>query len=211
MASKTAVIGLRTGEVTSHQQLERSDRRESCIRYPTLPDIADESTEIMDYTEFTRRCQEDADALYDMVNEAYESFESANKTIKALKDQVNRLADENQTLRNEINRREEQADDLIEERNSMQRTIVHLAAIQANTPSRGVSAAPTESVTAKSVKLPDPPILTDGKDPEFEDWESRMRNKLKANADHYHTEILRMAYVENRVSGKAAKHLAFRL
>ena len=61
------------------------------------------------------------------------------------------------------------------------------------------------------MKLPNPPILTDGKDPEFEDWESRMRNKLKANSDHYYTEALRMAYVENRVGGKAAKHLRPRL
>jgi hypothetical protein len=61
------------------------------------------------------------------------------------------------------------------------------------------------------VKLPNPPVLTDGKDPEFEDWDSRMRNKLKANADHYNTEALRIAYVENRVGGKAAKHLRPRL
>jgi hypothetical protein len=48
---------------------------------------------------------------------------------------------------------------------------------------------------------------TDRKDPEFEDWDSRMRNKLKANADYYNTEVLRIAYVENRTGGKAAKHL----
>ena len=50
------------------------------------------------------------------------------------------------------------------------------------------------------MKLPNPPVLT----PEFEDWDSRMRNKLKANADHYNTEALRVAYVENRVGGKVA-------
>ena len=76
-----------------------------------------------------------------------------------------------------------------------------------STPSREASAALPE----KSVKLPNPPVLTDGKDPEFEDWESRIRNKLRANADHYDTEALRIAYVENRVGGKAAKHLRPRL
>ena len=55
--------------------------------------------------------------------------------------------------------------------------------------------------------MPNPPVLT----PEFEDWDSRMRNKLKANADHYNTEALRVAYVENRVGGKVAKHLRPRL
>ena len=61
------------------------------------------------------------------------------------------------------------------------------------------------------MKLPNPPVLADGNDPEFEDWDSRMRNKLKANVDHYNTEALRIAYVENRVGGKAVKHLRPRL
>ena len=75
-------------------------------------------------------------------------------------------------------------------------------------PSRGASVALPE----KSVKLPNgPPVLTDGKDPEFEDWDSRMRNKLKANIDHYNTEVLRIAYVENRVGGNAGEQLAEQL
>jgi hypothetical protein len=83
----------------------------------------------------------------------------------------------------EVSRREEQADDLIDERDRLQRTVVHLTAAQVeSTPSRGMSATPTE----KSVKL-------------------------KTNSDHYDTEAIRIAYVENRVGGKAAKHLRRRL
>ncbi|OJD25419.1 hypothetical protein ACJ73_03209 [Blastomyces percursus] len=63
----------------------------------------------------------------------------------------------------------------------------------------------------RSVKLPDPPLLTDGKDPKFEDWYSKMRGKLEGNADHYTTEALRMAYVESRTGGDAADHLKPRL
>ncbi|OJD10369.1 hypothetical protein ACJ73_09822 [Blastomyces percursus] len=55
----------------------------------------------------------------------------------------------------------------------------------------------------RSVKLPDPPLLTDGKDPKFEDWYSKMKGKLEGNADHYTTEALRMAYVESRTGGNA--------
>jgi FtsZ-binding cell division protein ZapB len=208
VASETAATGLGMGEAGPHKQprIIQTDRRESWIPYPTLD--SGETGGTMDYTEFTRRCQEDVDSLFDMVNEAYESFEAANRTITALRSQITDLEDENQRFKDEVSRREEQTDDLIDERDRLQRTVVHLAAAQVeSTPSRGTSATPAE----KSVKLPNPPILTDGKDPEFEDWESRMRNKLKANSDHYDTEALRIAYVENRVGGKAAKHLRPRL
>ena len=204
---ETAATGLGTGEaIHINSPGSQTDRRESWIPYPTLD--SGETGGTMDYTEFTRRCQEDVDSLFDMVNEAYESFEAANRTITTLRSQISNLEDENQRFKDEASRREEQTDDLIDERDRLQRTVVHLAAAQVeSTPSRGTSVTPTE----KSVKLPNPPILTDGKDPEFEDWESRMRNKLKANSDHYYTEALRMAYVENRVGGKAAKHLRPRL
>ena len=45
-------------------------------------------------------------------------------------------------------------------------------------------AAPDTMNLKKSAKLPDPKILTDGKDPYLEDWLSDMRRKLKANHDH---------------------------
>ncbi|OJD23554.1 hypothetical protein ACJ73_05087, partial [Blastomyces percursus] len=63
----------------------------------------------------------------------------------------------------------------------------------------------------RSVKLPDPPLLTDGKETKFEDWYSKMKGKLENNADHYTTEALRMAYVESRTGGNAANHLKPRL
>jgi hypothetical protein len=136
-----------------------------------------------------------------MIREMYESSEA---TIATLKSQNSDLEEENLRLKDDVSRRDEQADDLIEERDRLQRTVVHLAASRVGSMmSREVSATPTE----KSVKIPNPPVLTDGKDPEFEDWESRIRSKLRANADHYNTDALRMAYVENRTGGKAAKHL----
>ena len=38
-----------------------------------------------------------------------------------------------------------------------------------------------------------------------------MRNKLKANADHFPINALKIAYVESRVGGEAALHLAPRM
>ncbi|KAN0069481.1 hypothetical protein V8E54_012496 [Elaphomyces granulatus] len=143
--------------------------------------------------------KEDVDALFEMVNEAYKSFEAAKRTIRDLRSQISDLEDENQRLKDEVGHREEQADDLIDERDCLQRTVIHLAAAQVGiTPSR-------EAPTEKSLKLLNPPVT------EFEDWESRIRSNLKANEDHYNTEALRIAYVENRVGGKAAKHLRPRL
>jgi len=172
-------MGLGTGEAGPHEQpgIRQMDRRESW-------------------------CQEDVDAL---VNKAYESFEAANRTTTALRIEISCLEHKNQRLKDEVSQLEEQADDLIDERDRLQRTVIHLAA--SHTEPRQASATPTE----KSVKIPNPPVLTNGKDPEFEDWESRIRNKLKANADHYNTEVLRISYVENRTGGKAAKHLRPRL
>ncbi|KAF2184776.1 hypothetical protein K469DRAFT_688393 [Zopfia rhizophila CBS 207.26] len=34
-----------------------------------------------------------------------------------------------------------------------------------------------------SAKIPDPPILTDGKDPPYKHWDFQMNNKLIGNAD----------------------------
>lgn len=57
----------------------------------------------------------------------------------------------------------------------------------------------------KTSKIPDPPMLTDGKEPRFEDWLLLMRQKLAANADHFDTPQLRMAYVTSRCDGKSSK------
>jgi hypothetical protein len=59
--------------------------------------------------------------------------------------------------------------------------------------------------------MPDPPVLTDGKDPKFEDWLPRMRAKMRTNKDHYPDDDARMTYILSRTGGDAATHLAPRL
>jgi hypothetical protein len=87
MVSETAatVPVLRTDEAGPYKQPRtgETNRRESWIPYPILPD-ADEPAGIMDYAEFTRLCQEDVDALFNMVNETYASLEAANRQITTL-------------------------------------------------------------------------------------------------------------------------------
>ena len=54
-----------------------------------------------------------------------------------------------------------------------------------------------------STKIPDPPTLTDGKEPRFEDWLLLMSQKLAANADHFDISQLHMMYVASCCEGKA--------
>jgi hypothetical protein len=42
-----------------------------------------------------------------------------------------------------------------------------------------------ESSAKKLIKIPNPPILTNGKDPQFDDWLLLMKEKLRANADYF--------------------------
>jgi len=55
----------------------------------------------------------------------------------------------------------------------------------------------------KSVKLPNPPIFIGTGDSIWETWNTKIADKLDANADHYSTEKIRIAYVVSRLGGDA--------
>lgn len=143
-------------------------------------------------------------------NESFEHFQNAYKlnpellwgvileTVQ-LQDQEARA--ENERLTRENAEKEQQILDLIEEQHQLRDAIVNNA-LRARTTTPGVERE------NRTTKLPDPPTLTDGKEPKFEDWLLKVKNKFRANADHYQTEELKMAYIESRTSGDAAKHLA---
>ena len=76
---------------------------------------------------------------------------------------------------------------------------------------REASNTPTETLKEqKSVKLPDPPVLTNGVNPTFDDWRQGIKDKFDQNADHYNTEGLRIAYLATRLGGQAKLHIAAR-
>jgi hypothetical protein len=56
----------------------------------------------------------------------------------------------------------------------------------------------------KSSKIPDPPVFKDGHTPTFDAWKRAVRNKLRANADHYPTEEAKLGYVLSRVEQPAS-------
>src|SRR4030081_1272706 len=62
--------------------------------------------------------------------------------------------------------------------------------------------------SSKSTKIPDPPLLTDGKEPTFESWKLQIQGKLRVNADHFPTDEAQMTYIFGRTGGDAQKHLS---
>jgi hypothetical protein len=62
-----------------------------------------------------------------------------------------------------------------------------------------------------SKKLSDPSPLDKGQDPTFESWRFQIKNKLRANADHFPTEADRIAFVFGCTKGDAQKHLLPRI
>lgn len=150
------------------------------------------------FEEMQKRYAADPRALYISLDEPLQEREDARTEAEGLRARVETLEQEAENLAQENN-------DLTAERRRYERALAR-AALEP----RDRDEERNQS-KKKSMKLPDPPILTNGKDPKFPDWLSKMKSKLQANRDHYDSEELRMAYVENRTGGDAARHLAPRL
>ena len=145
------------------------------------------------------------------------------------KEVVKRLTAERDRLTTERERLTAERDRLIEERNQAtaerDEAIAHrdIAARERgdlayrllnlqNEPNRARSDTPSMGVTPqKSTKMPDAPMLKDGKEVRFETWETVIRQKLEANADHYPLPVHRKLYVQSRCEGKAQLHIAPRM
>ncbi|KAJ5446558.1 hypothetical protein N7491_002640 [Penicillium cf. griseofulvum] len=64
------------------------------------------------------------------------------------------------------------------------------------------------ATTRKTTKMPDAPVLSDGKAVRFETWETIICQKLEANSDHYPLPVHRNLYVQSRCEGKAPLPIA---
>lgn len=69
----------------------------------------------------------------------------------------------------------------------------------------------TAPASHKTSKIHDPSMLTDGKEPRFDDWLLLMSQKLAANADHFNTSQLCIAYVASQYEGKSRKHITLQM
>lgn len=149
-----------------------------------------------EHDKFFEAMQEDPEDCWNTLQSTLEELYATHESeLAALRSELN---EKNRMLAN----KEEAMILLMEERDQLSQGLMNVTA------NMHMSRASTEPDGARrSVKLPDPPVLTDGKEPKFEDWAIRMRSKLTANADHFTNEPLRRAYVLSRVEGDAALHL----
>ena len=109
-------------------------------------------------------------------------------------------------LQEEMEMKERQVELLIQERDELKDKLVQMVLDD-----RGRTPATGQNQPIKSTKLPNPPVLTDGEDPKFEDWLARIKDKLQVNADHYPTDQIQRAYVLGRIGGDTARDIAPRL
>jgi hypothetical protein len=59
----------------------------------------------------------------------------------------------------------------------------------------------------RSPKQPDPPLLSNGKDPTYTSWDILIRAKLQDNDDYFPSENSKLTYVYGRTTGAAQAHL----
>lgn len=157
--------------------------------------------------EFIHYCQ-DGEGARRLFNHVYDCQTWYTNEIAQLHQAEEDATKEVNTLRDRIKRKDAALAELAEERDRFRDAFAQEALIARTAGVARDSPGPEQS--KKSSKIPDPPILTDGKEPRFEDWLLRIEDKLTANADHYPTPAMRLAYVKSRCGGKASEHLVAR-
>ncbi|KAJ5125100.1 uncharacterized protein N7515_008925 [Penicillium bovifimosum] len=145
------------------------------------------------------------------IKELKNAVSNSNDKVKELNDQIQILqqratshtpAGPDQLLEEEYARLREEMQTVQNERDSL---VVAMKLLSSNPVSPASELA--ELKPRKSVKMPDPPMLKDGKEVKFMAWRSDIKKKLRFNADHYPTPDHQMAYLKSRCEGKALSHI----
>ncbi|ODH17519.1 hypothetical protein ACO22_06266 [Paracoccidioides brasiliensis] len=142
------------------------------------------STISVSLEEFRQMIHSDKDHVY---KELAAIFDSIFDDEKTLRDMITHLRMEWNNTTDQAAVKQSQIDELIAECDELSHTLVHMT---------------------RSVKIDDSKHLTDSKESKFEHWLSWMKNKLQENTDHYPTEHMRIAYIENQTDGDAAHHIS---
>ena len=143
---------------------------------------------------------QDEQAVLQMILAIKESYEEAQAEAAKGKNTTSRLLSLTEQQEGVVNYLQKEVEKL------------RLTLIEERRPDVATTSFSTISQKEKRpMKLPDPPVFFDGKEPNIDHWLAKMRSKLLANEDHMPTEILRKAYVENRVNGDAMRHIEARL
>ena len=159
--------------------------------------------------EFQKMSTERIQSCLQVMDKMHQDYEDLLLAYDSLREETKKRIKENDRAAARVDEAEEQFDGIrveLDEAKQKQEQAERLLEVVLRQ-----SRADTVAVHQKSTKLPDPPVLTDGKEPTIDHWSQKMRAKLTANADHYPTEELKMAYLASRAEGTANLHLAPRL
>lgn len=190
----------------SHRKGKQSDRR--------LTLILDEETDFeqpVTTEEFVEFCRTDPLRLFGWVHNRLTRLtvdcRNANEVADSKTEEANALRQSIETIEEVLKERNEELMGLNNRCRELETLLAdQILKVRTSTPPGYTS----EQGPQRSVKLPDPAKLSDGKSPTFESWIADMEDKLAANADHYDTPALRMAYVRSRTEGRAREHLLAR-
>ncbi|OJJ84921.1 uncharacterized protein ASPGLDRAFT_35366 [Aspergillus glaucus CBS 516.65] len=134
--------------------------------------MKEQGQKIITHEEFLAQCCDHPDELFDYVADTFHRFID-------LENEYHKQMDEElvQNLHNELQDKGNQIDELMAEQDEYKTAYAEM-----QLHSHGSTVESTKQLS-KSEKVPDPPLLTDGKEPKFEDWMIEMKGKFMANAD----------------------------
>jgi hypothetical protein len=124
-------------------------------------------------------------------------FNQQNGMIQQSQKEQQSLEDKISNLKQRIHDQTATMRELIDKRDAAQDIV---SRIESGTPAPRVK-------YPKSTKLPDRQVLVDRKDPKFESWLINIKEKLKANTNHYPTAQAQIAYIKSICKEEAANHL----
>lgn len=194
---------------TNDDDTDRENRRSSIF----IDGDGNEGQQMVTLEEFLQFVSEKPEWLYEklrLIHQRYEECLEDHEVHHAERELHDKGQDgEIALLHQKLEDVEQRLTEVRSERDAYGHQIVKMTMQLTNNGNQGPMPATTNA--RKSTKIPDPPMLTDGKEPRFEDWLLLTTQKLTANADHFDTSQLRMAYVASRCEGKARKHITPRM
>ena len=148
------------------------------------------------YEEFLKECQERLEWLYKKTLQMHEQY---NDELHVQENHLANAVSTRQARAMEMAQLQEQINKLEEYLNLASTdhdAYANWLAQDLLNPGHHVATKRTEwPFSHKSAKIPDPPLLTDGKEPWFKDWLLLMTQKLDTNHNHYDSPQLCHAYM----------------
>jgi hypothetical protein len=144
-------------------------------------------------------------------HEALDAKEEAQAKIAELKEHLDNRTDELREANRKILRMGRKVTIQAPDREDSERESTPSRTIREGTP---LSQTSSVAGSGRTAKFPDPPMLTDGKEPTYRAWSGHVQNKLRSNADWFYRddpdqeEDAKVAYIKTRVGGKAYDHLS---